>query len=1581
MSRACSQRPSTSFRKLFAFETLELRRLLAGIQISESIDRTIINDNGRNYDYYDVSLESPPTSDVTIQILTDNPLVQVNSLQLDPTQLVFTPNDWSPKRVFVSALDQNQLVTGPQASLISHQVSTLDPNYQDSVARDIAVTVIDTDSQLALTWYDQELMEGELQFTFLDVLFPPGYTGPQFDVSYDTTQIFLSGIGGGTQTIRAINDGIEEGVQDIPLNFIPNGQLPAGFTAPQAIVRVTDAVTPQFTGFQISGGQAQRSIVNSLTLTFSTEIFVQPNLITLTNTSNNSTAPLSMTVGNDRKSLNIFYGENFAVARTLADGNYELVVPQDAITQARSNLPLAQEVRLGATDGLFRLFGDLNGNGTIDELEVDTFNQAFGSSIGSNLYNPDLDEQNDGIIGDDDLASFRKIQLSTNTVAEDASVGTPIGSLSAFSLLGPAVSYEVVSVDGSTTNLPFSVQDNNLIVAGSLDFESNRLRQVKVKATTEAGVATFGDVVVQLLNVNENSSSPIQLTNDQVLENYTGPIGNLFIPDSSDSWQFSLSTGAGDYDNALFEIQGDQLSILEAPDYELRDNYSVRVLAQSGTQQIEAAITIDITPVDEFTPTGFVFWTEQYGEANTIPYLVENSPVGQPATRIRVIDQDRGELYTFSGFFGDLAEVQGDAFVPIREINYEAIAAPFSILNFVTAVSSNGVTYSNGGNTSVIVDVNDAPIAALPIGDRAYFAGEQNTFSISQDTFFDEDTGDYLTISASIAGEPLPPWLTFNSENLEFISNPTFFTTGSFVVEVRATDSQGASAIATFTLQINPLPSLTVQGTAGNDLFQLTRLNVPIDSWQVQRNGQTVFSGSLSNYIVSFAGGGGNDRVVVRGSDQANTFDLFEDHLKIEQTRVITDSVEQFDIRGRSGNDLLSLFGLPDSSAANRTLPTSFAFFGDSGQDKIQSQLGATQWTVTGNNSGNIAGVLSFTSVESLVGGIGDDTFTIESNTFPSIDGDAGYNTFRRVQQGGQPQLEISSLSPFAGQLNGTTLRNLSRIDLGTANGTVTGPTASAEPVVGWYLDSNPNTLQVSGGQSIELVGFSRLVGRDSQDFFDVFGSTNSWTIDGGGGADRLALPLFNTQLNLRNSSATGVSSFRNIETFAGSGSSSSIVGPNRDTDWTFDNGSVLAQWTGQPGIALNNFGSIQGGSGRDTFYLSTEVEAAPYNFPVQIHGGGGKDTIQSFTNPQFALMAIWNLFGLGSGAALLVNFESIENLVAGTDFDQFTFLNALANSQWFDSLSTTATPGFTLLKYAGSAGINVNLQNKTASGLIQWQGIDVFNGSDGEDLVIGTNDGRTWTIYLDGEFATDNTYLLQGFETIQGGTGNDTMAFNGVAADPSKASRVLGGAGIDTLSFARTPVPVTVSLLAGTTSLFDRGIGQFENVIGTDFDDVIEGNNGDNVLTGLIGNDLIRGLGGNDVLLGASGNDTLYGGTGRDLLLGGSGSDWLYGGNGEDIVISGQSSALLDETAFEDGIRNAAIQAVMAEWTSNRNYALRITRLRSGVGAGNAVALNAATIQTDDELDRVFGEADDDWFWIGTEDIDNDRLNRERVN
>ncbi|MEM9575775.1 MAG: calcium-binding protein [Pseudomonadota bacterium] len=79
------------------------------------------------------------------------------------------------------------------------------------------------------------------------------------------------------------------------------------------------------------------------------------------------------------------------------------------------------------------------------------------------------------------------------------------------------------------------------------------------------------------------------------------------------------------------------------------------------------------------------------------------------------------------------------------------------------------------------------------------------------------------------------------------------------------------------------------------------------------------------------------------------------------------------------------------------------------------------------------------------------------------------------------------------------------------------------------------------------------------------------------------------------------------------------------------------------------------------------------------------------------------------------------------------------------------------------------------------------------------------------------------------------------------------GGDGVDTLDFGGASGPVSVNLASGAIEI-DNGAGQdasavnFENVIGTDSNDIITGNDEDNI---------IRGGAGNDIMSGGAGADT----------------------------------------------------------------------------------------------------------------------------
>jgi Ca2+-binding RTX toxin-like protein len=153
-----------------------------------------------------------------------------------------------------------------------------------------------------------------------------------------------------------------------------------------------------------------------------------------------------------------------------------------------------------------------------------------------------------------------------------------------------------------------------------------------------------------------------------------------------------------------------------------------------------------------------------------------------------------------------------------------------------------------------------------------------------------------------------------------------------------------------------------------------------------------------------------------------------------------------------------------------------------------------------------------------------------------------------------------------------------------------------------------------------------------------------------------------------------------------------------------------------------------------------------------------------------------------------------------------------------------------------------------------------------GEELVVFTaGGGPLGRAALEGALmlAADHVLMPQPLPRL-GGTGNDLFELGG------QADTVDGGAGFDTVSYARAPAAVAVDLGAG------GGMGggasgdvliRVEAVIGTGFNDVLSGDDGGNLLSGGAGHDTILGGGGADWITPGPGSNVIEGGAGRDMV------------------------------------------------------------------------------------------------------------------
>ena len=196
--------------------------------------------------------------------------------------------------------------------------------------------------------------------------------------------------------------------------------------------------------------------------------------------------------------------------------------------------------------------------------------------------------------------------------------------------------------------------------------------------------------------------------------------------------------------------------------------------------------------------------------------------------------------------------------------------------------------------------------------------------------------------------------------------------------------------------------------------------------------------------------------------------------------------------------------------------------------------------------------------------------------------------------------------------------------------------------------------------------------------------------------------------------------------------------------------------------------------------------------------------------------------------------------------------------------------------------------------------GAFILTGTSGDDFIV---DMSTLGNSASGGAGNDVLSGRDGADILDGGDGDDLLS-GGIGADQH-----IGGAGVDTATYFGGATGVNVNLATNSATLGDAAGDTFsgiENVAGTDFGDVLTGDNSDNVLRGHAGNDQFEANAGNDIVDGGAGTDTIRGGMGDDGIEGGADNDnatatingvssqGLTGGEDNDIISGGDGTDVL---------------------------------------------------------------------------------------
>jgi parallel beta-helix repeat protein/VCBS repeat-containing protein len=476
-----------------------------------------------------------------------------------------------------------------------------------------------------------------------------------------------------------------------------------------------------------------------------------------------------------------------------------------------------------ADNNKFQLFGDQLRSGEIFNYETQS---SCSIRIQTNDGNGGI-YQKVFIINILDLNDApTDITLSNANIGENQPVGTNVGSFTTIDEdAGDTFIYSFVSGAGDTDNAQFQISGNQLQSNAIYNFEVKSSYSIRVLTTDAGGLNLSKAFSISITNVNEAPTNVI-LSNANIQENQ--PIGTAVgtftttDPDLGDTFTYSFVSGAGDTDNAQFQIAGNQLLSNAIYDYEVQNSYSIRVLTtDAGGLNFSKAFTITILNAND-APADITI-----SNAN----IDENQPIGTAVGTFSSTDPDLGDtfIYSFAVGAGDTDNAQfqisGNQLQSNAIYNYE-VKNSYSIR--VLTTDAGGLNFSKAF-TITIIDINDAPVAY----DDTYSTGEHSTLNggapgvIGNDQ--DED-GDMLIlthvngITTNVGVQitlPSGALLTLNVDG-SFSYNPngqfenlTSITTATDSFTYTINDGS-ASDSATVTITITGVNDAPVLGAIGN---------------------------------------------------------------------------------------------------------------------------------------------------------------------------------------------------------------------------------------------------------------------------------------------------------------------------------------------------------------------------------------------------------------------------------------------------------------------------------------------------------------------------------------------------------------------------------------------------------------------------------------------------------------------------------------------------------------------------------------------------------------------------------------------
>lgn len=172
------------------------------------------------------------------------------------------------------------------------------------------------------------------------------------------------------------------------------------------------AASPTIEFVQIDNGLAQRSTIEDITITFASEVEVQPDAFSLTRLGvdggqvGSVTAETANAIG--RTLVRLSFSGAHTQNGSLADGHYQLQIDAEKVTANGQLLNGGSGPGSDYVDEFFRLFGDQDGNRVVNLLDFAGFRSAFGNAVLDSPMFEAFDFNQNQVVDLLDFAAFRR---------------------------------------------------------------------------------------------------------------------------------------------------------------------------------------------------------------------------------------------------------------------------------------------------------------------------------------------------------------------------------------------------------------------------------------------------------------------------------------------------------------------------------------------------------------------------------------------------------------------------------------------------------------------------------------------------------------------------------------------------------------------------------------------------------------------------------------------------------------------------------------------------------------------------------------------------------------------------------------------------------------------------------------------------------------------------------------------------------------------------------------------------------------------------------------------------------------------